>query len=159
MADIKNIFSKIGVTPTQAALTVGGLYTGYKILQKIGIVSSAESKKAAEEKSEIVNLPEFQNGYWSLPNIKGKKVMLMTAATLLPKVKVLQGVKGFFNDNEDALWGVLSSIKYRTQLAQLAQAFAKASGKNLGSYLNGMTNAEERSEIMKKINNMESGIL
>ena len=70
--------------------------------------------------------------------------------------KKLYDAKGFFNDDENAVYSVFQSIPYKSYICQLTVAFESLYGKNLINYLDFLS-AEEKSKIFDYIGKMKNG--
>lgn len=70
--------------------------------------------------------------------------------------KRLYDAKGFFNDDENAVYSVFQSIPYKSYICQLTVAFESLYGKNLINYLDFLS-ADEKSKIFDYIGKMRNG--
>lgn len=70
--------------------------------------------------------------------------------------KKLYDAKGFFNDDENAVYSVFQSIPYKSYICQLTVAFESLYNKNLINYLD-FLNADEKSKIFDYIGKMKPG--
>ena len=70
--------------------------------------------------------------------------------------KKLYDAKGFFNDDENAVYSVFQSIPYKSYICQLTIAFESLYNKNLINYLD-FLNADEKAKIFDYINKMKNG--
>lgn len=70
--------------------------------------------------------------------------------------KKLYDAKGFFNDDENAVYSVFQSIPYKSYICQLTVAFESLYNKNLINYLDFLS-ADEKSKIFDYIGKMKNG--
>lgn len=70
--------------------------------------------------------------------------------------KKLYDAKGFFNDDENAVYSVFQSIPYKSYICQLTVAFDSLYNKSLINYLDFLS-ADEKSKIFDYINKMKNG--
>ncbi len=70
--------------------------------------------------------------------------------------KKLYDAKGFFNDDENAVYSVFQSIPYKSYICQLTVSFESLYNKNLINYLDFLS-ADEKSKIFDYINKMKNG--
>jgi len=70
--------------------------------------------------------------------------------------KKLYDAKGFFNDDENAVYSVFQSIPYKSYICQLTIAFESLYSKNLINYLDFLS-ADEKSKIFDYIGKMKNG--
>jgi len=125
--------------------------------KELGKKTGQALEEVERSKDYLINLPEFQSNYFS--KLAGKKIKQFKPEAAQALARELESVKGFFNDNEEKLFSILSKISYKTQLAQVAKIFSSSTGKSLGAYLISFTNTNERHRIEKMFNNLSSGIL
>lgn len=153
MAESKN---KIDINPVTV---VGGIVAVWVLSKISGAFSffSGWGKESAQTEGDLLLIPEFQADY--MGKLAGQKVKFMKQAEAEAKAKGLHDAKGFFNDDEVRVYGIIASIKYKTQLAQVAQVFSKKYDKNLGAFLAGFLNSKERQHILDYIKKMGTGIV
>lgn len=161
MAENKNILSEI---PVPVWVGLFGLIAANSVWNDAKDAARELGKKTGEALDEVqrskdylITLPEFKSNYFDA--LKFKRYKLFTAASAEKLATDLQAAKGFFNDDEEKLFSTLGRINYKTQLAQVAGAFTKKTGKNLGAYIVSFTNTNERHRVEKLIQQMQSGIL
>ena len=70
--------------------------------------------------------------------------------------KKIYDAKGFFNDDENAVYSVFQSIPYKSYICQLTVAFESLYNKNLINYLDFLS-ADEKSKIFDYIGKMKNG--
>ena len=70
--------------------------------------------------------------------------------------KKLYDAKGFFNDDENAVYSVFQSIPYKSYVCQLTVAFESLYNKSLINYLDFLS-ADEKAKIFDYIGKMRNG--
>jgi len=129
-----NVVIKYGVT-------LAGLFIVYKIAQKIGLLPSAEGK--AEQQNlqalEASTVWDYNKFLSSLPG----GALLLTQAGAAAYVNDLWNATGYFNDDEEAIYGVFRAMKTQSQIAALAKRFNQIKNKDLYSYLRDYLNDKE----------------
>jgi hypothetical protein len=159
---------------------IGGLgLVAYKLADFLGIIKSKEQKAAEAAEAALTtgstanpNILDLKNGSLALtPNYLQTIYKKITADykaknKTAPKlssfignypytdlVKTMYEAKGMFNDNEDALYGVLNNLQTQLQISFLSNYFFKTYKKDLLSYILSYTNTEERAKIYNTIIN------
>lgn len=129
-----NVVIKYGVT-------LAGLFIVYKLAQKIGIFPSAEGK--AEQQNlqalEASTVWDYNKFLSSLPS----GALLLTQAGAAAYVDDLWNATGYFNDDEEAIYGVFRAMKTQSQIAALAKRFNQIKNQDLYSYLKNYLNDTE----------------
>jgi len=125
----------------KAGVSLAGLFIVYKILQKTGVLPSKESNQAAQnlqalESSNYWNYTEFLN---SAP----PGTLLLTQSGAAAYVDTLWDATGWFNDNEEEIYGVFRRMKTQSQIAALAKRFNEMKAQDLFLYLKNYLNEEE----------------
>lgn len=128
-------------TLIKAGVAIAGLYIVYKIAQKVGVIPTAESNAAQQ------NLQQLETAsYWDynkfLSTLPGG-ALLLTQAGAAAYVDDLWDATGFFNDDEDKIFGVFRAMKTKSQVAALAKRFNQLKSKDLYSYLSEYLNESE----------------
>jgi hypothetical protein len=128
-------------TIIKAGVTLAGLFIVYKIAQKLGIIPSKESTEEAQnlqalESSSVWDYNKFLS---NLP--AGAK--LLTQAGAAAYVEDLWDATGYFNDDEEKIYGVFRAMKTQSQIAALAKRFNQLKTQDLYSYLSNYLNSEE----------------
>ena len=128
-------------TIIKAAVTLTGIYLVYKVLQKVGVVPSAASTAAAQ------NLQQLESAsYWDYNNFLATAPgghALLTQAGAAAFVDDLWDATSFYNDDEEAIYGVFRAMRTQSQVAALAKRFNQLKSKDLYGYLNDYLNDAE----------------
>ena len=129
-----NVVIKYGVT-------LAGLYIVYKLAQKVGLIPSQESK------AETQNLQALQSAtVWDYNKFLSSLpagALLLTQGGAAAYVDDLWDATGFYNDDEEKIYGVFRAMKTQSQIAALAKRFNQLKGKDLYSYLRDYLNDAE----------------
>jgi hypothetical protein len=128
-------------TLIKAGVTLAGLYIVFKIAQKVGVIPSAASNQAQQ------NLQQLETAsYWDYNKFLSTVpagALLLTQAGAEAYVDDLWDATGYFNDDEDKIYGVFRAMKTKSQVAALAKRFNQLKSKDLYSYLDEYLNDEE----------------
>jgi len=128
-------------TLIKAGVAIAGLYIVYKIAQKVGVIPTAESNAAQQ------NLQQLETAsYWDYNKFLSTVpagALLLTQAGASAYVDDLWDATGYFNDDEDKIFGVFRAMKTKSQVAALAKRFNQLKSKDLYSYLDEYLNDEE----------------
>jgi hypothetical protein len=136
-------------TLIKAGVTLAGLFIVYKILQKVGVLPSTESRREEEnlialESANYWNYNDFLKTYPA-------GTRLLTQAGAAAFVEDLWNATGWFNDDEQKIYGVFRAMKTQSQVAALAKRFNELKSQDLYNYLVNYLNAEELLVIKKII--------
>lgn len=151
----KNIFESVGITPVQALMVGGGGFLIYSVAKKFGLVKSAESDKA----DNLTTNKKFEPGYTKQLRKEGKKVYLLSDATLKSVANKILNSKGFFKDSMDEFWSAIKTIHYQTQISQLNDYLSTNKGKELFSFLKTFLNNEEMAQVYDYFNSLPTGLI
>lgn len=140
-------------------IAVGGLalafFGGRAILQKLGIVSTAEDRATElEQQQQLQQLSSgnyFDPDYW---RTGGAGTLILTTAGADNLAKIIYDAKGIVNDNEASVYGVFQSLKSRSQVSYLAGAFFRRYNQSLIGYLQSFLNQQELSAVAKITNKL-----
>ena len=128
-------------TLIKAGVTLAGIYLVYKVLQKVGVIPTAEANQAAQ------NLQQLQAAnYWDYNNFLAAAPpghALLTQAGAAAYVDDLWDATGTFNDDEEQIYGVFRAMKTKSQVAALAKRFNQLKSFDLYNYLENYLNEEE----------------
>lgn len=136
-------------TLIKAGVTLAGLFIVYRLLQKTGLLPSRESNL------EQQNLQALESSnYWNYNDFLAKAPgghALLTQAGAAAFVEDLWDATGYFNDDEQKIYGVFRAMKTQSQIAALAKRFNQLKAQDLYSYLKNYLNEEELLTIKKII--------
>jgi hypothetical protein len=131
--------------PNLYVFAAGGalvLYLGVlnPLLKKLGFKKSDEEKANDEA---AIKIPGWDpNFYRSAPSGS----LILTSAAAENFAKTLYNAFGFWNDDEEAVYGVIKSLKTQSQLSFLAAKFFEKYQKDLYEYLRGAQHSWHRLE-------------
>lgn len=133
----------------KAGISLAGLFIVYKLLQKTGLLPTAESNQAAQ------NLQALESSnYWNYNDFLQKAPgghALLTQAGAAAYVEDLWDATGTFNDDEEAIYGVFRAMRTQSQIAALAKRFNQLKNKDLYGYLKDYLNEAELLTVKKII--------
>lgn len=137
-----NVVIKYGVT-------LAGLYIVYKLAQKVGIIPSQESKAETQNLQALENASvwDYNKFLSSLPG----GALLLTQAGAAAYVDDLWNATGYFNDDEEAIYGVFRAMRTQSQISALAKRFNQLKNQDLYSYLRNYLNDNEMLTVKKII--------
>jgi len=128
-------------TLIKAGISLAGLFIVYRLLQKTGLLPSAASNQAAQ------NLQELESSnYWNYNDFLAKAPgghALLTQSGAAAYVDDLWNATGYFNDDEEKIYGVFRAMRTQSQIAALAKRFNQLKSKDLYGYLKDYLNETE----------------
>ena len=128
-------------------------------LEKLGLKESKEDREQQKtiEKGETSNAWQ-PNYYKEMIEKNGRnKTALSLPATVEGYAKIFRDAKGLVNDDEEAVYGALRSMKYKTQLSQVAERFFQMYKQDLYLFLKSFLSDDELEQVAKLVNNLKSG--
>lgn len=104
------------------------------IMRRLGIIKTAEDKKRDKQAAEFGTTTDspFSPRYWK--TVKEAKILTKASAEKL--ADDINDAIGFFSDDENKVYGVLRSLKWKTQLSYLADIFFQRHKMDLYQLLN-----------------------
>jgi hypothetical protein len=129
-----NVIIKYGVS-------LAGLFIIYKLAQKVGLIPSQESKQETQNLQALqsASVWDYNKFLASLP----AGALLLTQAGAAAYVDDLWDATGWYNDDEEKIYGVFREMKTQSQIAALAKRFNQLKNKDLYSYLRDYLNDTE----------------
>jgi hypothetical protein len=136
-------------TLIKAGVTLAGLFIVYKIAQKIGLIPSQESKQETQnlQALESATVWDYNKFLSSLPG----GALLLTQGGAAAYVDDLWDATGFFNDDEEQIYGVFRAMKTQSQIAALAKRFNQLKNQDLYSYLRNYLSDSEMLKVKQII--------
>lgn len=138
-------------------LPIGGLVLFYLVAVRFGLIKSAGAEMRERE--------QLFKDYFSpmyLANLlkkKGNRVTIFSKDALDKYVKQIYDSKRFYGDDESLFFSVLKRIQYKSQVSQIADAFAKKYKEDLAFFLsNNFLNAEELNRVYEYTDKLPSGL-
>ena len=132
----------------------------YKGMQKLGLIESAESKKDKQNAAAFDKMTSrwitdeylktvavaYKKKYNKTPTIKD---LTPTPDTTISKARVrLYDAKGFFNDDEEKLYGVFRDLRNGVDIYRLNAGFKKQyEGRNILDFINSFTGDDDRAKL------------
>jgi len=127
-------------------LYIGILILVYLVLRRFNLIKSPLSTSPTETISE--------RNFWLPTYYKaGDKITEINAARRL--AKIVYDAKGYFTEDENAVFGVFSAFRYKTQVSHLAKVFFDMYKKDLRSYILETLNESE----IERLNSITSKLL
>lgn len=135
-------------------LTLAGVGAGgflfYKLLQKVGLIDSKEDTENTQANNEVEESKFVSPTYWQTAKAPvGYAIALIKNAEADNLAKQIEESYGYFNDDEDKVYGAVKRLKYKTQFSYLAYRFNLLYGKDLFLFLKGFLSSEELATISK----------
>lgn len=131
------------VVVTIAVVVLVYLLVVRPILQKVGIIETKEDKERDKQAKQLGTSTDspFSPRYWKAQ--KGDTVQLIPKATAEQLADQLNDAIGFFSDDENAVYGILRQLNYKTQLSWLADVFFEKYKMDMYQLLNRNLSEEE----------------
>jgi hypothetical protein len=121
----------------------GLLLIGLPILRFTGLIKNQSDVDA----NAILTGNAFDPKFWKKG---GAGTLILTDASAKFLAQSVYDSKGFFNDDEDKLYGVFKSLKTKSQVSYLADVFQHIYKRDMITYINSFMNNNELS-VLKKI--------
>lgn len=114
-------------------------------------------KDSAEDKANAAQLQQLNNSNVFSPNYyKGKSgAPLITVAKAFELGKIIYDAKGYFNDDEAAVYGVFQQLSYKTQVSFFAEKFFDKYKVSLLGYLQSFLNETEMANVAAIVNKLK----
>lgn len=142
---------------TKAVIVIVIIVLGYllvvrPVLKKFGVIKTAEDR--AQEKQEAT-LSTSLNSPFSPRYYQGKSNVMLTTRTAAEQIaKTIYKAMGFFNDNEEAVFGALRQLQYKTQLSWVADVFFQLYKEDMYQYIRNSLSDDE----MKIVNQIAANL-
>lgn len=136
-------------TLIKAGISLAGLFIVYRLLQKTGLLPSAASTQAEQnlQQLESATVWDYNKFLSTLP----AGALLLTQNGAAAYVDDLWNATSWFNDDEQAIYGVFRAMKTQSQISALAKRFNQLKAQDLYSYLKNYLNEEELLTVKKII--------
>ncbi len=141
-------------------LLIGGYFVIKPILEKLGLKESSAEKQAKEKLKQQEVVYNIWGGVDSLIKAAGTKktVTLLTVAGADYYAKQINNAFGITNDDEEQIYGVFRSMRYKSQVASIVTAYYKLFKKDLLTTLKSKLSKDELNEIINIIETKPLGI-
>jgi len=127
-------------------ILVGVGFVGYKFLQKIGLVKTNKEVTDENNVNNLIVNNAFDRTFWKQG---GPGTLILTAISADYLVKSVYDSKGWFNDDEDKLYGVFKGLKTKSQVSYLSDIFWNKYKKDMISFIMGFLS---NSDLVKLYN-------
>lgn len=136
-------------------------FAGNKIFQKVGLTKTKEEEKKEKEQQQNYEAQLTQQ-YFDPDYFKErhKKYYCKSLTTEGAKgyATILYNAKGYFNDDEEAVYGVFKQLSAKTQVSVLSDIFYQMYKKDLKAYLQSFMNQKEFGNVLAICERMIEGI-
>jgi len=147
-------------------LIFAGAYIGWQfvlapLLETFNLKDSKSEREAAETQKKVEQL-DVSKDYWN-PNFyskppSGYDALILTSATVDNLAATIWNAAGWFNDDEEAIYGAFRALKYRTQVSFLARRFYERYRKDLYTWLrDSVLNSSELNTVLNITNKLPNG--
>jgi hypothetical protein len=137
------VAKKVAIWGTGITLTY--LFVIRPIFQKVGLIKTQDEKnqeKQEQDYSSSATSPFNPNYYKSVSGAQ-----LVTKANAQAIAQTLYDAHGLFNDDEQAVYGALRQLSYKTQLSWVADVFYQQYQQDLYQYLRNFLDDSEMSIV------------
>lgn len=104
----------------------------------------------------IDNMDVFNYQRWIDIASKNKNIKQLSSGEVIAYADKIYNAKSFYNDDEDAVYSVFSSIPYKSMVGQLSVAFQNKYNKPLIQYLDFLSQTE-KAKLFGYIQKMNNG--
>ena len=149
------------------ALLIGGVYAGYQILKKLGIIKTGAEAQAENLSSEqqgqadLLNLTITEKDYTNVnfykkPAPKGYVVALMPKQATDYLAKQIWDSYGswYSDDNEEQMQGAIKTLRYNTMYSFLADRFYSLYNEDLTLFLKEHFSTNELYPVWSYLNSL-----
>lgn len=124
-----------------------GIVAVYKLGTKIGIFQTMDEAQQAQQLQTTLTSNYWLPNFWKDYLNRYKKVMTLTPAAKQKLTDELWDAHGYFNDDENAIYGVFRQMNYQTSLSSLADYFLQTKKVDLLNWLQDFLNEDELKNI------------
>jgi hypothetical protein len=154
---------KVNPLVLYAAIGFAGYFLVIKPLLESLNVMDTKDEKDAEKLRQSTEKTGFKSDYWN-PNFTaskpGFKSMLLNEASARALVDKLWNASGSFNDDEEAVYAVFRTLRYKTQVSFLAYWFNKLKKKDLYTWLrDSVLNQDELNTVLTITSKLPEGFV
>jgi hypothetical protein len=129
---------------------IGG-FVIYKLLQKFGIIASAQDVANQQLVDSFAGANSQLQVDTPIQVTSNNSNILLDTITVKQLVEDLNNSKGFLNDDEQLVFSTFRKLKNKSQLNQLISEFNNTQQKNLYDYLNSFLNTNEFATVLNII--------
>lgn len=145
----------------QTYLIIGGLLlvyiAGNKIFEKIGLTKTPEDKANESLLAKMETENYFDPAYYDERH-KKYTLTVLTPESYNNLARNIYNAKGYFNDDEDAVYGAFRAMGAKVQVSQLARTFYNTYKKDLQQFLKSFLSGDEFANIIKITDKLPQGI-
>lgn len=139
------------------ALYGTGIYALYKVGTMVGIFQTPQEVQEEQQLQTTLSsnywLPKFYKDYLN----RYSKVIILTPEAKKRLADKLWDAKGWYNDDEDAVYAVFREMNYQTSLSSLADYFLSYKGKDLLTWLKDFLSEDEMKNLASIISKYKVG--
>ena len=129
------------------AMIFGVFYFGRNILENLGLVSD---RKESNDLLQLNNEDYFNPNYWQ----RKLPAKIITESFSRKYSDDIYNAYGYFNDDENVIYGVFEQMKTKSQVSYLAYKFNQYYNRSLIEYLRSFLNDSEMAKIAAIINKL-----
>lgn len=154
--------NKVNPLVLYTAIGFAGYFLVIKpLLESLNVMDTKEEKDA-EKLRQSTEKSGFKSDYWN-PNFTAKpgyKAFLLTESSARALVDKLWNASGAFNDDEEAVYAVFRTLRYKTQVSFLAYWFNKLKKKDLYTWLrDSVLNQDELNTVLTITSKLPEGFV
>lgn len=141
-------------------LLVAGYFVFSGVLEKFGLKESKEDAEANRKLKEQEAKYNIWGGIANLSKAAGRnaKMQVLTKAGAEYYAKLINSAFGLINDDEQKIYGVFRSIRFKSQVASIVTAYQTLYKKDLLTTLKQRLSQNEMNEIVNIIETKPLGI-
>ena len=157
---------KLNREDVKIGLFIAGAFLGWQyvlkpVLEGVGLKDTADERDQAKTQRETENLV-ISKDYWNPsfyqkpPN--GYDSIILTQAWVDGLAAKIWNAAGWFNDDEEAIYGAFRQLDYRTHVSFLARRFFDRYGKDLYTWLrDSVLSSSELNTVLQITNKLPNG--
>lgn len=158
-----NFIDSLGRNATPILLLAGGAIAYFKIIKPIIDKISDPFGKSEQHKDDVKEIEQLKNENYFDPQYKddlkrNNVILSLTPYGQKTYGQIIYNAKGFFNDDESAVYGVFRALKSKTQISYLSEWFFYTYKQDLKAYLQSFLNENEFGNVATICNKLPIGI-
>lgn len=157
---------KLDRETVKIGLLIAGAYLGYEyvikpVLEGVGLKDTADERDQEKTQRQTENLA-ISKDYWNPSFFRkppsGFQSLILTQAWADGLAAQIWNSAGWFNDDEEKIFGAFRQLDYRTQVSFLAARFFERYGKDLYTWLrDSVLNQAELNTVLQITNKLPNG--
>ena len=143
-------------------LPVAGVAILFAAAQKFHLIPTSESRAAEAEAATFDSLdyfkPDYAKQYAAGKGWSKYLTHLLKQATAAAYGAAIYNAVHFFKNDRDAVYTTFKRLRYKAQVAQLAEKFVQEYNTDLVTYLKSFMDEQQQSRIINLVKDLPAGV-